>query len=57
MLVNVPNYVLYIHVDIIKKMFDQVEEGFTVTAEEILGRLNSALLHNQHNRCCNSTDE
>jgi hypothetical protein len=25
-------------------MFDQVEEGFTVTAEEILGRLNSALL-------------
>ncbi|RLN17717.1 transcription factor bHLH18-like [Panicum miliaceum] len=34
----------------------KVEEGFTVTAEEIVGRLNSALLH-QHNSSCNSTDE
>ncbi|CAN6287273.1 unnamed protein product [Urochloa humidicola] len=35
----------------------KVEEGFTVTAEEIVGRLNSALLHLQHNSSCNSTDE
>jgi hypothetical protein len=39
-------------------MFDQVEEGFTVSAGEIVGRLNSALLHNnEHNRCCNIADE
>ncbi|CAL4918328.1 unnamed protein product [Urochloa decumbens] len=35
----------------------KVEEGFTVTAEEIVGRLNSALQHLQHNSSCNSTDE
>ncbi|CAL4943626.1 unnamed protein product [Urochloa decumbens] len=35
----------------------KVEEGFTLTAEEIVGRLNSALLHLQHNSSCNSTDE
>ncbi|RLN40989.1 transcription factor bHLH18-like [Panicum miliaceum] len=34
----------------------KVEEGFSVTAEEIVGRLKSALLH-QHNSSCNSTDE
>ncbi|KAL6637580.1 hypothetical protein ACP70R_025152 [Stipagrostis hirtigluma subsp. patula] len=33
----------------------KVEDGFNVTAEEIVGRLNSALLH-QHSSC-NSTEE
>lgn len=33
----------------------KVEEGFTVTAEEIVGRLSSALL--QHSSCKNTTEE
>ncbi|CAL5016839.1 unnamed protein product [Urochloa decumbens] len=33
----------------------KVEEGFTVTADEIVGRLNSALLRSS--RCCNSPEE
>jgi len=32
-----------------------VEEGFTITAEEIVDRLNSALSHQQSN--CNGTEE
>ncbi|CAN6292001.1 unnamed protein product [Urochloa humidicola] len=35
----------------------KVDEGLTVTAEEIVGRLNSALLQLQHNSSCNSTNE
>ncbi|CAN6304058.1 unnamed protein product [Urochloa humidicola] len=35
----------------------KVDEGPTVTAEEIVGRLNSALLHLQPNSSCNSSDE
>ncbi|KAF8762680.1 hypothetical protein HU200_009209 [Digitaria exilis] len=34
----------------------KVEEGFTVTAEEIVGRLNSALSH-QHSSCNKGTEE
>ncbi|KAJ1294221.1 hypothetical protein BS78_01G129200 [Paspalum vaginatum] len=34
----------------------KVDDGFTVTAEEIVGRLNCALL-NQQSSSCNSTDE
>ncbi|KAL6637581.1 hypothetical protein ACP70R_025153 [Stipagrostis hirtigluma subsp. patula] len=33
----------------------QVEDGFNVTAHEIIGRLNSALLH-QHSSCINSEE-
>ncbi|TKW24526.1 hypothetical protein SEVIR_3G056400v4 [Setaria viridis] len=34
----------------------KVEEGFTMTAEEVVGRLNSALSHLQHSNC-NDTEE
>ncbi|KAG2546930.1 hypothetical protein PVAP13_9KG057800 [Panicum virgatum] len=51
------NVMLFSACTLIIAITAKVEEGFSATKEEIVHRLDSALLNLQHSRICNSTEE